>query len=92
MQLIYLTEDDLRRIIREENNALSTNVIPLKETPERLSTQKEICTFLGITEPTLIAWRKKGKVPFKRLGSSVRYNINDVTEALEGNKRKGAKS
>jgi excisionase family DNA binding protein len=90
MQLIYLTEEDLRRIIREENNASKSTETAKSENPQKLHSQKETCRFIGITEPTIIRWRKKGKIPFKQLGASIRYNLNDVIEALEA-KNKGVK-
>ena len=92
MQLIYLTEEDLRRIIREENNATKA-LEPIKNNnPEKLHSQKEVCRFIGITEPTIIRWRKKGKIPFKQLGASIRYNLDDVIIALEVGKKKGVKN
>ncbi|HLT07972.1 MAG TPA: helix-turn-helix domain-containing protein [Cyclobacteriaceae bacterium] len=49
---------------------------------------KELMTRLAISEPTLIRWRKRGKVPFMEIGSSIRYDWFKVLEALE---KKGGK-
>src|SRR5690606_11936464 len=54
-------------------------------------TQKELCDYLSITEPTVIRWRNKGKIPFMKIGSAIRYDINAVTAALEANNKKGLK-
>ena len=43
---------------------------------------------LALTEPTVIRWERKGKIPCFRIGSSVRYNWPAVIEALEGKKKK----
>lgn len=43
----------------------------------------ELCKRLGITEPTVIRWEKKGKIPCFRIGSSVRYNWQIVIATLE---------
>lgn len=43
----------------------------------------ELCQFLNVTEPTVIRWRKKGKIPFYTIGSAVRYNLQKVVDALE---------
>ena len=44
---------------------------------------KELIHFLDITEPTLIRWRKKGKIPFLRIGSRILYQKSAVLLALE---------
>lgn len=49
---------------------------------------KELMKRLGISEPTLIRWRKKGKIPYIQLGATIRYRYQSVLEALEV-KRKG---
>lgn len=50
---------------------------------ERPITTKQLCEHLGITEPTVIRWKKKGKIPYMRIGASVRFNLKDVLKALE---------
>lgn len=50
---------------------------------EKPVSTKEICDFLSITEPTLIRWRNKGKIPFIKIGSNIRYNKAEVIKALE---------
>ena len=42
----------------------------------------ELCKRLAITEPTVIRWEKKGKIPALRIGSNVRYNWPQVIESL----------
>lgn len=44
---------------------------------------QELCKRLDISEPTLIRWRQKGKIPFMRIGSSLRYNWPSVVSHLE---------
>lgn len=61
--------------------------------PVEINGTKELCARLDITEPTVIRWRKKGKIPFLLIGSSVRYNYRAVIKALEVNANgKGTKS
>lgn len=50
---------------------------------------RELCKRLNVTEPTIIRWRKKGAVPYFNIGSSVRFNFEDVIDALKA-KKKGA--
>jgi excisionase family DNA binding protein len=61
---------------------------PEKETI--LLTGEELCKKLGVTIQTLIRWRHKGKIPFMRIGSSIRYDFIKVLEAIEVGKKKGA--
>ncbi len=55
--------------------------------PEIIDTDT-LCNRLNITKPTAIRYRKKGAIPFLRIGSSIRYDWNAVVKALE-NKKKG---
>lgn len=53
-----------------------------KQSPEIIN-REELCRRLDITEPTIIRWEKRGKIPSIRIGGSVRYNWTAVIEALE---------
>ena len=57
--------------------------IPPHVDNEQPVTVKEICSFLGVTEPTVIRWRKKGKIPFMQVGSRVLFQKSAVLEALQ---------
>lgn len=73
-----------REVVKEEiaaNGSLASN------NDEPPITTKELCKFLSITEPTAIRWRKKGKIPFFEIGSAIRYNKNEVMDALRKNKK-----
>ena len=54
-----------------------------------LLTGEELCKKLGVTIQTLIRWRHKGKIPFLRIGSSIRYDFIKVLEAIEVTKKIG---
>jgi len=51
--------------------------------PNEIIDGREMQRRLSITEPTLIRWRNKGKIPHFRIGSSVKYNWASVLRALE---------
>lgn len=57
--------------------------------PREIIDSKTLCLRLGITEPTLIKWRNRKKVPFLKLGGSIRYDWNQVCDALNGTNKKG---
>ena len=87
--LVEQFKEEFRQMIREE---LAAN-IPISEPPKELIkpvSQKELCTFLGLTEPTVIRWRQKGKLPFMQIGSAIRYDLNAVLLALQAKNKKGA--
>jgi excisionase family DNA binding protein len=51
--------------------------------PTEIISREELCKRLDLTEPTIIRWEKKGKIPSFRIGSAVRYNWPVVIESLE---------
>jgi excisionase family DNA binding protein len=59
--------------------------VPNSKNEQPINT-KELCSFLDITEPTLIRWRAKGKIPFLRIGSRILYQKGAVLAALENKK------
>jgi excisionase family DNA binding protein len=75
MELLFARLDSIDQ--RLGNNPGSVN------TPEKPITTKELCEYLNITEPTVIRWKKKGKIPYFRIGSAIRYNLKDVLKSLE---------
>jgi excisionase family DNA binding protein len=86
--LVTLTVDDFKDILEKHlkvnNSGPSPSTFVL---PEKLMTQKELCNYLSISEPTLIALRKRKVIPFLKLGSSIRYDIAKVLSCLEKNKK-----
>lgn len=70
-----------RDVVREEM-AANGSTAPNNGDNEPPITTKQLCEFLAITEPTVIRWRQKGKIPFFQIGSAIRYNKNEVMDAL----------
>lgn len=52
---------------------------------QRPITQKEMKSFLNISESSLIKLRKSGKIPFLEVGGRVLYIKSDVIQALTKN-------
>lgn len=59
---------------------------PMIKAEKPLST-KELCLFLGVSEPTLIKMRKRRRIPFLQIGGLIRYDKNAVVKALEANNK-----
>ena len=90
-KIIVVTEDELRQIVKNTvgefydklyQNMQEMQLIPAKE---EIIDRKELAKRLNITEPTIIRWEKKKKIPAIRIGSSVRYNWKGVIKSLEKN-------
>jgi excisionase family DNA binding protein len=86
---VIIKADDLRQLLREirdeEKGSKRGDVI--NELIHPPVNTKQLCEFLGVTEPTIIRWRKKGKIPFLQIGSSIRFNLPAVIAALEVKKK-----
>lgn len=96
MQIQFITTDEelqsfIGIAINKAFGELTVNAIQGHDLVEIIDT-KELCIRLNITEPTVIRWRKKGKIPFLQIGSAVRFNYSNVISALEVGKRKGART
>jgi excisionase family DNA binding protein len=81
--------ESFREIVRQE---ISANSRQSTESLDECINGEELCAYLGISKPTLIRWRNKGKIPFLKVGGVIRYNKQKVSKALEsGNKKGGTK-
>ena len=85
--LISLPIEDLQTVIIDCVNACLNHTKHSPTQNEQPVNTKELCAFLGVTEPTIIRWRKKGKIPFLQIGSSIRFNLSAVVSALEVKKK-----
>jgi len=91
--LTSLTTPEVRQLFRQELETYfethSQNLTSKPQNEQPINT-KELINFLDITEPTLIRWRKKGKIPFLQVGSRILYQKSAVLAALEN--KKGGKN
>ncbi|PKV49228.1 excisionase family DNA binding protein [Aquimarina sp. MAR_2010_214] len=87
-QLITHSKKDLERIVEVVIDRLrKTEFIqqtPINPTEDRLS-QKEAAKFLGISVTSLIAWKKKGKVPYFQIGRSVFFSKSQLLKLAQKN-------
>jgi excisionase family DNA binding protein len=71
----------VRQVVKEEIAAGPPSPITT-QTKNRPVTTKELCTYLGVTEPTVLRWRKKKVIPFFCIGSAIRFNLQEVIKSL----------
>ena len=76
----------LRQIVREE---IAANPSAANEGSIDYVNGETLCAFIGISKPTLIRYRKKGRIPFIEMGGVLRYDKNKVAKALESGKKNG---
>jgi excisionase family DNA binding protein len=71
-ELQQLIEDAVFKATCTEPN-LEYNIITEKELSERI----------GISKVTLHKYRKQGKIPFSKVGRTIRYDYKEVMETLK---------
>lgn len=82
--LISVSKSDLQTLITEcVNSCLNHNRKESDNHIAEIIDRAELCKRLDISEPTVIRWEGKGKIPSLRVGDRVRYNWHKVLKALE---------
>lgn len=93
MQIQIISTYDEMQNAFSQMFAEAVKSLPAKEVSQapHLVDGKTLKTELNVTIQTIIRWRNKGKIPFLKIGSSVRYDLNAVIKTLEvGDKNKRA--
>ena len=92
-ELIITTKDQLETLIIDAVN-VCLDFRPQRneqQAAKEIIDRDELCKRLALSEPTIIRYEKKGKIPRLSIGNSIRYNWPAVVEALESlaNKKGG---
>jgi predicted DNA-binding transcriptional regulator AlpA len=83
------TPEEFNSFIENAFNRVVTSISAKSLNQSEIIDRQELIKRLCITEPTIIRWERKGKIPSLRIGGSVRYNWKAVLEALETKKKSG---
>ena len=77
--------DQINERLERIENSLNVNPITSghAQAIEKPITTEELCEFLGLSRPTIIRMKKKGKIPFLQIGASIRFDKITVLKALE---------
>jgi len=59
---------------------------------EEYLTVAQVCNLLSVSKVTLCKWRTEGKIPFRRIGTRVRFLKSEVLYSLKTPKKYGRKS
>ena len=49
---------------------------------EKIIRTEEACKLLGVSEVTLLSWRKKGLIPFFSVGNRVLYDKDELMDSI----------
>lgn len=86
---IVANPDEMRALILDVAKEVLAANAPAPEKPKEIIDRKTLISRLDISEPTAIRWQQKGKIPYLKIGSAIRYDWHSVIEALTV--RKGGK-
>jgi len=82
------TKEDLQRAVKMViDEMIKTRTItntPINPEEDRL-TQKQTCQFLGISEPTIVSWKKKGIIPYYQIEDTIFYSKAELLELARKN-------
>ena len=77
---ITISKEELQQLI-EDAVYKATCTQPNLE--YNIITEKELSKRLGISKVTLHKYRKEGKIPFSKVGRTIRYDYKEVMETLK---------
>ena len=85
--IILTTPEALEAFFQNRSGGIKeASVVP--DASQEIINTSTLCSRLDLSEPTIIQYRKKGKIPFLKVGSAIRYDWNAVVKALENKKAK----
>ena len=77
---ITISKEELKQLI-EDAVFKATCTEPNVE--YNIITEKELSKRIGISKVTLHKYRKEGKIPFSKVGRTIRYDYKEVMETLK---------
>ncbi|WP_158093858.1 helix-turn-helix domain-containing protein [Algoriphagus ratkowskyi] len=86
--IVVITPDQIALLISESvTKAISIAFAGISQSragkQAEIIDTNEICQRLNLSEPTIVRWRDKGKIPCLRIGTNIRYDWGKVLEAIE---------
>ena len=77
---ITISKEELKQLIEDavfKANCTQPNL------EYNIITEKELSERIGISKVTLHKYRKQGKIPFSKVGRTIRYDYKEVVESLK---------
>ena len=79
-QNFTISKEELQQIIED---ALYTSNCTQPNLEYNIITEKELSKRLNISKVTLHKYRKEGKIPFSKVGRTIRYDYKEVMETIK---------
>jgi excisionase family DNA binding protein len=77
---ITISKEELQQLIED---AIYKATCTQPNLEYNIITEKELSKRLNITKVTLHKYRKEGKIPFSKVGRTIRYDYKEVMETLK---------
>tara|TARA_B110000495_G_C22637284_1_gene378645 strand:- start:31 stop:288 length:258 start_codon:yes stop_codon:yes gene_type:complete len=77
---LTISKEELQQIIED---ALYTSNCTQPNLEYNIITEKELSKRLSISKVTLHKYRKEGKIPFSKVGRTIRYDYKEVMETIK---------
>ncbi|MHA1973115.1 MAG: helix-turn-helix domain-containing protein [Candidatus Hodarchaeales archaeon] len=77
----------IRNCVKEEFEKRPAESI-CKEDHEKLLSTEEVCKIFNVSTVTLYKWKKKGLIPYYKVGRRVYFKNSEIIESLKTKKRK----
>jgi len=75
-----ISKEELKQLIKD---AVFKATCTQPNLEYNIITEKELSERIGISKVTLHKYRKEGKIPFSKIGRTIRYDYNQVIETLK---------
>ena len=79
-QNFTISKEELQQLIED---ALYKATCTQPNLEYNIITEKELSKRIGISKVTLHKYRKEGKIPFSKVGRTIRYDYKEVMETLK---------
>ena len=75
-----ISKEELKQLIKD---AVFKATCTQPNLEYNIITEKELSERIGISKVTIHKYRKEGKIPFSKIGRTIRYDYNQVIETLK---------
>lgn len=82
-----ISKTELEEIITSSIKKFVSKNISMEDFQDKIMNQKEAAEFLGVSQSTLIAWKRKKLVPYEQLNGSskIRFYKSQLKTVLSNN-------
>ena len=77
---ITITKEELKKLI---NDAVFKATSTQANLEYKIITENELSERINISKITLHKFRKQGKIPYSKVGRTIRYNYREVIDSLK---------